>query len=219
MALGWREQYNRYRGYFLNIVNLYKQRADLRAFTEVILSIGTIVVFLLFALKPTALTIISLAREINEKKQTDAALSKKISDLNKATTTFNQSQSEIQNVNIAVASIPKPEIISGQIIGIAAKDTVNVLGISVGEITLVGKESKPKTSKDVKPLPESAFEMPVSISVQGNYQNLILFLEDLENLRVATKIDRISLGSSENKGERVIVALISLRVPYTGSEK
>lgn len=215
MALGWREQYNRYRGYFLNIVNLYKQRADLRAFTEVILSIGTIVIFLLFALKPTALTIIALVKEIDEKKQTEAALDQKISDLQRASTVFAQNQTSLQNLDSAVSTTPKPDAISGQVGGLAAKDSVNVLGLSVGQVTLVGK-AEVKKSKELKPLPENSFEMPVSISIQGDYQNLISFMNDLENLRIAAKVDQVGIGSSENKGERIIVALISLRVPYTG---
>lgn len=216
MALGWREQYNRYRGFFLNIVSLYKQRADLRAFTEVILSISTIVIFLLFALKPTALTIISLTKEINEKKQTVANLDQKISNLQKASTVYSQNQNLIQNVDTAVASNPRPDIISSQIAGLAAKDSVNVLGLSVGQLTLVGKPAANKKSKDLKPLPENAFEMPVSINIQGDYPSLITFISDLENLRIATKIDIVGIGSSETKGERVIVALISIRVPYLG---
>ena len=62
MATGWRGQYIRYRGFFLNIVDLYKKRADLRAFLEVILSISTVTIFLLFALKPTMLTIVSFVK-------------------------------------------------------------------------------------------------------------------------------------------------------------
>ena len=70
MALGWRGQYYRYKDYFLNIVALYKQRRDLRAFLEVILSLSTVIIFVVFALKPTALTIISLYNEIKVKKDT-----------------------------------------------------------------------------------------------------------------------------------------------------
>lgn len=216
MALGWREQYSRYRGYFLNIVNLYKQRADLRAFTEVILSIATIVIFLLFALKPTALTIISLAKEINEKKQTLTTLNQKISDLQKASTIFNQNQTSLNTLDTAVTTQPKPDDISGQIVGLAAKNSVNVLGLSIGQTVLVGKAVNKQQSKDLKPLPENSFEMPVSTSIQGDYQNLIALINDLENLRIATKIDQVGISSSENKGERVIVALISLRVPFIG---
>ena len=45
MKQGWRGQYYRYRGYFLDILNLYKKRSDLRAFVEVILSLSTITIF------------------------------------------------------------------------------------------------------------------------------------------------------------------------------
>ena len=39
MALGWRKDYLRYRSYFLNIVSVYKQRRDLKAFLELILTL------------------------------------------------------------------------------------------------------------------------------------------------------------------------------------
>src|SRR4030042_3130394 len=154
MALGWRDQYNRYKGYFLNIVNLYKQRADLRAFTEVILSITTITIFIVFALKPTALTIIALAKEINEKKETSAKLDQKISDLQEASLVYSQSQTAILSVNTAIPDGPQPDIISGQVVGLAGKNSVRVLGLSVGQVALIGKDSAAKKSTDLRPLPE-----------------------------------------------------------------
>jgi hypothetical protein len=60
MALGWRQGYSRYRAYFLNIYNLYKQRPDLRMFLEILLSLGAIAIFAAFAVRPTALTIVQL---------------------------------------------------------------------------------------------------------------------------------------------------------------
>lgn len=214
MALGWRDQYNRYRGFFLNIVSLYKQRADLRAFTEVILSITTITVFLIFALKPTALTIIALAKEINEKKQTVIDLDKKISDLQKASTVYAQNQTSLSNIETAVSTDPHPDTVSSQIAALATKDSVRILGLSIGQVYLVGSGQIKNKSSDLKPLPGGALEMPISINITGNYQSLTAFIKDLENLRTVTKVDLVGIGSSENNGERVIVALISARIPY-----
>lgn len=214
MAYGWREQYNRYRGFFLNIVNLYKQRADLRAFTEVILSITTIVIFLLFALKPTALTIISLVKEINEKKETVASLDQKITNLQRARAVYTQNQNTIQGLEVAVSSRPSPDTISNQIVGLSAKNSVDVLGVSVGQIVLAGESQSVRVNRDLVPLPENAMEMALSLSILGDYQNLISFVRDFENLRISSKIDQVGIGSSETEGERVIVALISARVPY-----
>src|SRR6185369_12987377 len=138
MALGWRGQYLRYREFFLNISALYKRRADLRAFLEVILSITTVVIFLLFALKPTALTIISLLQEIKEKQTTVAGLTQKVQDLNKANNAFAENQSFVPDIEESVATGPAPDAIVQQVEGIATKDSVNILGISVGQVTLVG---------------------------------------------------------------------------------
>src|SRR3989304_9681514 len=161
MALGWRREYSRYREYFLNIVNLYKQRADLRAFLEIILSLSTITIFALFALKPTAVTIVGLLNEIKDKENTLAGLNQKIENLKTARNVYNGSQTQIQNIDNALTTLPQPNLFARQIEGLISKDAVNILGISVGEITLYGKEPQVKKSKEASPLPGGAKEMPV----------------------------------------------------------
>lgn len=216
MALGWRGQYFRYREYFLNILDLYKRRADLRAFVEIILSISTITIFLVFALKPTALTIISLVKEINEKRATLETLNQKINDLATAQTVYAKNKNLIPSVDVAVSTKPNPDVFSKQVIGLAAKDSVNILGLSIEQVTLVGKATPKKTSADLKPLPGSAHEMPVTINAQGDYPALLTFLGDLENLKIISKIDSVSFSTSLTSGQNVIVALISARIPYLG---
>lgn len=214
MALGWKGSYYRYRQLFLNISALYKQKADLRAFLEIVLSITTVIIFMLFALKPTALTIISLMQQIKEEKQTLAVLTQKVNDLQKAQTLLNQNQSYIGNIEIAVSSIPNPDMLSKQIQGIAFKNSVEVLGIAVDQVALVGVPRSNKKVAGIKPMPEGAFEMPFSISLKGNYSNLVNFIKDFENLRLAVKIDDLGITSSSTDKGRVIVAVISGRVPY-----
>ena len=214
MALGWRGSYIRYRGFFLNIVNLYKQRADLRAFLEVILSITTITIFLVFALKPTALTIIALTGQIKEKKATIVNLDKKISDLQKAQTTFTQNQAAISNLNTAISIRPAPELISKQIMGLAAKDSVNVLSFSINPMVLEGQDTPIKKSKELKPFPEDAHDMGITIGAQGEYTNLLSFVNDLENLRIETKVDTFGIGVTKVKDQTNIVIQITGRIPY-----
>ncbi len=216
MALGWRGQYTRYREFFLNVATFYKQRADLRAFLEIILSLSTVIIFLMFALKPTVLTIISLVKEIDEKKATVAALDVKIRNLNTASNVFTQNQNSIPNINIAVGTTPQPNLILQQIEGLSVKNSVNILGASVGQVTIKGTVPPKKSSSDVKPLSGGAKEMPVSLSVRGDYANLLSFLSDLENLRSVIKIDTITINSSSTDTGQVIIAVIAGRVPYLG---
>jgi len=77
MATGWKGQYFRYKGFFPKFISLYKQRRDLRAFLELILSLSVIIILSVFALKPTVLTIVSLYKEINSKRDTLALLNQK----------------------------------------------------------------------------------------------------------------------------------------------
>jgi len=216
MATTWRDQYARYREFYLNIQSLYKQRADIRAFLEIILSISTVIIFLLFALKPTALTIISLYGQIQEKKNEVAALDQKLNDLQVADGVFTQNQNVIPDVDAAVTNSPRPDVISQQIQAIASRDLVNVLGVSVGEVGISGNVVTQKPTQDVVPLPDSAHEMSISITVKGDYPGISAFLRDFENLRMITKIDVTAISVNSSEQGKVIVAVISGRVPYIG---
>jgi hypothetical protein len=213
MALGWRGSYTRYREFFLNISALYKKRADLRAFLEIILSLSTITIFLLFALKPTVLTIIDLLQQIKEKQGTLSTLTQKVGNLQVAGNLLQQNQKFIPDIDAAVPNLPNPDILSGQILGLAAKDSIDILGFSVNQITLVGIAINNGPS-EFKPLPGSAKEMSFSVSVRGTFPNLISFIKDFENLRIATKIDTLGINSSVTDKGLAIVVVVSGRVPF-----
>ena len=108
MALGWRGSYSRYKEFFLNITALYKKKAELRAFLEIILSLSTIIIFLLFALKPTVITIVSLLQQIKEKQATLSGLTQKVSDLQKASSLLQQNRASIQNNPLHLLEINFP---------------------------------------------------------------------------------------------------------------
>ena len=182
MALGWRGSYTRYKEFFLNITELYKKRADLRAFLEIILSLSTVIVLLLFALKPTVLTIIDLLQQIEEKQSTLSALTQKVADLQVAGNLLQRNQGFIPNINVAVPSRPNPNTLSEQALGLAAKNSASILGVSINQITLMGLDTG-KGVPGIKPLPANAKEMSFSISVRGAFSNLAAFIRDFENLR------------------------------------
>jgi hypothetical protein len=218
MTTGWKGQYFKYRDYAAKMGVLYKERKDFRDFLELILSLSTIIIFVLFAIKPTAITIITLYNQIRDKRETLNSLNQKIKDLQKASNIFNQNQSLIPDVDSSVFGIPEPDTISKQILGLAAKDSVNLLGLSIGQLTIIGKETSSKTASDVRSLPNGALSMPLSISVKGSYTNLLAFVKDLENLKIPVRFDSISINSSQTQDGSVIVSIISARVPYLGQQ-
>ncbi|EKD57423.1 MAG: hypothetical protein ACD_57C00307G0001 [uncultured bacterium] len=219
MATGWRGSYYRYKELFLNISVLYKKRADLRAFLEIVLSIVAVIVFVMFALKPTALTIISLVQQIKEERKTLSTLTQKANDLQKAGTLLAQNQRYIDNINTAVSSAPAPDMFMKQIEGLSARHSVDLMGLVVSDVVLIGSPKTIRISGELEPLPESANEMGYSISVKGSFSNIDNFMKELEKLRVISTIDSVTVNSSVTESGRVIVAVISGRVPYLGSSK
>lgn len=218
MAQGWRGSYYRYREFFLNILELYKKKQDLRMFLEVILSLTTVAIFLLFALKPTAVTIINLLKEIDEKKETVARLDEKLRNLGAAQNVYASETDSIPIIESSVPNFPEPSIFVGQIQAFASENSVGILGISIGEVVLVGKADVKKTlaSKDLKALPAPSLEMPISISVNGTYPNLLAFLIDLENARRPLKMDIIGINSSATETGQIVTLIISGRIPFLG---
>jgi len=217
MALGWRGQYIRYRSFFLNIFELYQKKAELRAFLEVILSISSITIFIFFALKPTVLTIISLNKEINEKKVILSGLDLKVQNLETAVEILNQNVNVLSDIETAVSTPPSPDVISKQIQGLSAKNSVTLLGLSIGQVTIAGKDTlKTKKTSDLKPI--GAGEMPISISVKGDYQSISSFLKDLENLRVIVKVDSLGINSSTTEVGQIMVGVVAGRVPFTAQQ-
>lgn len=215
MAVGWREQYTRYRGFFLNIRDLYKKRADLRAFFEVILSLSTIVIFIAFALKPTVLTIISLNQQIQEKEKTLAALEEKNRNLDVANDLLIQNSARVSDINSSIGTSPNPDAVSKQILGVATKNNTSLLGLSIGQATIVGEDPTGQRPTDFKPIEGAGGEMTISISARGDFQSVNSFVSDLENLRIAIKIDSLTINSSLTEEGQVIVAVVAGRVPYT----
>jgi len=217
MALGWRKEYLRYREFFLNIVALYRRNQDLRMFLEVLLSLATISFFAFFALKPTLITITELYRNIQTKEALVNQMDTKIQNIAAAQAIFDSEAARIPLTENSVPLLASPETFIRQIEGLAITSSVNLLGVSVGQVLLVGEEKKTPTSEtDLAPLPEGARALTFSLSVNGAYPALARFLSELENLRRPIKIDNTGLTAAQTEAGTELVLLVSGRVPYLG---
>ncbi len=221
MALGWRGQYYKYREFSINLLAIYRQRNDIQSFLEIILSLSTLIIFIVFALKPTIVTMIGLTSEIKIKKETLSNLNQKISDLQKANNVFLEQQSVLPLVDTAVPTTPQPDVLAKQIYGLGTKNSVSILGISIGKTIIVGN-ALPATVKteetEIKPLPGGAQAMPVIVNVKGEYKQLILFLKDIENLRIPVKIDDLVISASQLETGQILTEIITGRTPYLGKK-
>ena len=214
MALNWKKDYVRYKELFLKLLIVYKKRNDIRMFLEILLSLITITVFSIFALKPTLLTISQLIKDNREKEETINKMEQKIKNIATAQNIYNQNIEKISLIEQAVPNTPTPENLLRQIEGIAYTNSVTVIGSSVNEVVLIGEEKKKNNKNEIKNLPENVSTITFSVNLTGPYLSLYSFLFNLENSRRPLIIDNININSSKKENESIIVMSITGQTPY-----
>ncbi len=215
MALGWRKGYVRYKSFFFNVYRVYKSRADMKMFLEIILSLVTVAFFASFALRPTALTITQLLQDISAKEETVAQMDKKIEGLAAAQKIFEREIKRIELLNQAVPDTPTPETFARQLEGLAAKHGITFNSLAMDDIVLVGKPPQVFSDRqDITDLPGNAGEIPFSLSAIGGYSNISTFLTDLENLRRPLKIDQATMSIAEIEAGKTLSLAVTGRIPY-----
>lgn len=215
MAQGWKKDYTRYKGFFLDILNVYNSKPNLKIYLELILSLSTIMIFAIFAIKPTILTIVEINNEIKGKEATIAKLEKKLSDLQKASSLL---QNQSQNLKLINESVPTNADIENairQIETISSNNSVKLSSLTSADLLLKGTTDKKKKNSELKSLPNSSNELPISFSVSGEYQNLYLFLQSIENLRRPLKMDSFIFASTKSTDDKKLITLtITGRLPF-----
>jgi hypothetical protein len=216
MPSGWRTGYQRYKDFFLNVYILYKKRQDFKIFLELSLTLATISVFVIFALRPTILTIIDLVKQINERQETIAKMDTKIKSLRTAQTILSQEQNRIQLLESAVPSVPEPASFTRQIEGFSNQSGSIIQNISLSKIVLFGSEGKTASKKKEDDFPQSAQSLEFSGGFSGNFESINNLLKSLEKMRRPIKFDSLTLGIVKSKTENTdnIGLAITGRVPY-----
>ena len=123
---------------------MFINKTKFKIYLELILSLSTVLIFSLLAIKPTVLTIIELNKEIKAKQETSLNLKQKIKNLQTAN---NLMQNELENIIYIHQAIPDnatPETIIKQIENVAQENSLQILGFSTSEVTLLGKDAENK---------------------------------------------------------------------------
>ncbi len=211
----WQQNYEVYKKYLRNVATLYKTRQDLKMFIELLLSMATVIIFGLFAIKPTLVTIAKLYRQMTEKEETIKTMDQKISNLIKAKELYDSQTQNINLLNEAVPAEPEVHKFIRQIEGLSQKNGVNLTELSISDATIVGTEdTQEELDDDLVIIPENAQNIPVIIGATGDYSSLFSFISDLQILKRPIFFD-ISLVSISNEETAFsLTANITGRIVY-----
>ncbi len=219
MESGWRKNYVRYRSYFLNVALHYKERADIKTYLEILLSLTTIIIFSVFALRPTLVTIAQLLKEIEAKEETVVRMTDKISQISQAQSLYNKQWNNIQHLKTALPEKPQPEEFVRQVEGLTEKHGITIDTVTVGKAVLLGSDTaEPATRMAKTPISESAGEVAFSINASApitDFQTISSFYSDFMLLRRPTRIDSfvIAVNQKLTEGNRLIFT-VDGRLPY-----
>lgn len=214
MAVGWRANYLRYKSFFLNVVGSYQKKNDLKMFMELLLSLGAITIFGIFAIRPTLITIAELYKETQAKKQIISTMDAKIENLNEAQRTYEREKDAIALLKIAIPKNGEPDVYARQVEGVASQNPVQVLTFSMGEVGLAGPAISAPASTSDEVMPEGASGLSFAINSSSDYPLLTSFIQGLENLRRPFKLDTIFISTSETEEKKELILVINARTPY-----
>ncbi len=219
MAINITTNIGKYKNYFQDIRIFYEQRQDVKIFLEILLSLATIILFSIFAIRPTLLTIGQLLTEIQNKEVTVAKLNEKIENLKTAQVVYESSGGVLSLLDTAIPSETEIEKEVRQIEGLAQKNTVTLSSVSISETPLKGIVKTGTETKDLAVLPTGSDSFNISLNASGGYKNLITFLRDLQNQRRPMVVDQVLLNSQLSEDTQQILMTIKGRSVFEKKDR
>lgn len=181
-----------FRRYYQKITpELKKPKA--KATTTAVFSFLAISLFALYAIRPTAQTIIFLQREIKDKTILNQQMENKITALIETQSVYENIKDRLPVVSQALPKNPDAIILARQLQNLANISGASISAIQIPSLPLLANEATPGAKLTSG---KSLEAFPVNMVVEGSYANLKSFLEGILLMRRITIIDLISFKES-----------------------
>lgn len=188
IATPWYRHYSKYRSYFSNSLSSMKNKDEIKAYLEILLSLATIIIFSIFALRPTLITIAKLYKDIDYKSEVITKMDSKIENLKIAQDYLNRSSQSLTKLSEAVPDGPQPESTYRQFEGINSNNLpITYLNINKADLL------KTPTSMEGS--------IGISLSFNGNFPEIIYFVESIEKLRRQISLSSLVISTQNTKIE------------------
>jgi len=208
----WNKSSSRYKSFLVNNLNIYRKRSDVKAYLELLLSLGAIIIFSVFALRPTLITIAKLSKEIQAREETTVIMNEKITNLRKAEALYNKEEANINLLNNSLPDSPLPDVFIRQLEGLTDKNETIPKSVSIGvPIILLQPNSVPT---DTKSSIQGIGEYNFTLTSISSYKKLTELLFDLQNIRRPVKINSINIQPAQVNGEYLRQISVSGSVPF-----
>lgn len=210
--IDYRKNLTRYRRLYDQRINPFVKSKHATAYSMVILSIFTIAFFGMFAIRPTLKTIVELKRQIEDNKQLDETLRKKIDSLVTAQEEYQFIKDFIPAINEALPEQPNIAKVLTKIEDLAAENQATISALQIQSISFQNVPSgNNKKASTAIPQPTS---IDVSLKMAGSYQQLISFLQGLFTMRREVDATFLELTPDATSANATLKLLLKINTYY-----
>lgn len=196
--------------YYQQIQPAFKKPRS-RASITAVFSFLAMALFAWYAIRPTAQTIIYLKREIADKTVLNEQMENKITALIEAQSAFETIADRLPILDHALPKDPNAVILAKQLRNLANTSGATISALQIPSLPFLGNEATPGARQSP---PKTLEEIPLSLTVTGNYPSIKAFLDGLLTLRRITKLSSIAIhiGDMVDQGQgdlQLIIRLVS----------
>lgn len=184
--LSLKNQSHSYSRYFVDLGKIYQTKKG-RVYTGIIFSLITIIFFIIFAIRPTLITIAQLIKQTKDQKLVITELDKKINNLAEAQNNYLTVSDDLNLIEEALPPKANLPLLARQIEVLARQAGINIVNLRFNNINLL-------QTNGVK---GEKVEILFSFNGLGDYQNLKNFLSSLTSLRRVILIQAFSFQSGK----------------------
>src|SRR3990167_6195651 len=194
MALDYKNSLNRYRRYLQTV----QARPLWSASLWTVFSLALMIILLVFAFRPTLVTISTFVGKIQSYKEIDAKLDQKIMAVQRASEELQKNENRLSLIEEALPETAQWEGWSKTILGKASESGVTIDLLTVEKIPLPGNVPPP-VKKDLL-LPENSQRLVFTLKGTAQYDQIRLLITKLESLRRVTMVANLTIGKTKEGG-------------------
>lgn len=174
---------------------------------ELFFTIGAVIIFAIFAIRPTLQTMGALVKELDDKRALNQRLAQKVAALSTAQTQYQSLQERLTILDEAIPPTPEFEEALLVIEKIASESQLTIISLQAKEVP-----KEPET--DVPFAQKSRVSRPIVLTVIGDYPSIRELIENLQSNRRVLSVDTVVFSITEQRGRKVLQANITINVPF-----
>jgi Tfp pilus assembly protein PilO len=183
-------QFSRYYTYIRPIL----KNKTVKTYSSLVFSLFMVVIFSLFAIKPTITTIVALQKSIDEQEKLLEQIQKKGQDLELGKKNYDQidSDTKLMLLGLIPNSTSIPSLIDS-LSSLASSFDASMSGVQIQPVELQGSPSRLSKQAGLK-------EIEFTLSVQGSYIQLTDFLDALYRIDRLINIQTVAFSKQVDGG-------------------